>query len=167
MARNRNFINAQRGFLERLVAEYTAPKVERDIVASLPNFRDMTTEQIEQYYENQQLFTDNINKNYIEENTHNFYCKDGTTNVYAKRGFDTEIDEVLDRQLIEKQNWRLETTNTNIDFKAGGRVVIGDRSFYIIKVVNQMSTQTTQNKFYARRNMKRFTKLSVKLLILV
>ena len=167
MARNRNFINAQRGFLQNIVAEYTAPKEEKDIVDSLPNFRDMTTEQIEEYYEGLQLFTDDSNMNYIEENTYKFYCKDGTTNVYTKRGFDIEIDEILDRQLIEKQTWRTQTTNTSIDFKAGGRVVIGNRRFIIIKVVNQISTETIQNKFYARRNMKGFTKLGIKLLILV
>ncbi len=167
MSRNRNFIMAQRGFLENLIAEYTAPKEEKDIVVSLPNFRNMTSEQVRNYYKSQELFTDNENMNYIEENTHRFYCKDGTTNVYTKRGFDIEIDEILMRQLIEKQNWRLETTNTHIDFKAGGRIVIGEKSFYIIKVVNQMSVQTTQNKFQARRNMRGFTRLSIKLLILV
>lgn len=167
MGRNRNFINAQRGFLQNQLGYYLAPKEEVDIVKNIPNFRDMTTKQIQDYYDKRQLFTDENNKEFIDEYKKPFYCKDGTTNVYTKRGFDIEIDEILDRQLVEKQMWRLQTTNTSIDFKAGGRIYVGDRKFTIIKVINQISTETVQNKFYARRNMENWNKLGIKLLVLV
>lgn len=167
MGRNRNFVNAQRGFLQNQLGYYLEPKEEVDIVESIPNWRNMTTKQVQEYYESRQLFTSEDNMDYIKKHRVPFYCKDGTTNVYTKRGFDIDITELLDRQLTEKQTWRLQTTNTSIDFKAGGRIYVGNRKFIIIKVINQISTETVQNKYYARRNMDDWTKLGIKLLVLV
>lgn len=167
MGRNRNFVNSQRGFLQNILAYYLEPKHEVDIVDTIPNFRNMTTKQIQEYYDDRELFTGEENMEYVSKHKKPFYCKDGTTNVYTKRGFDVEIDEILDRQLIEKQVWRLQTTNTSINFKSGGRIYVGDKKFTIIKVINQISTETVQNKFFARRNMENWTKLGIKLLVLV
>lgn len=167
MGRNRNFVNSQRGFLQNILAYYLEPKQEVDIVNDVPNFRNMTTKQIQDYYEKRELFTSEDNMDYISKEKRPFYCKDGTTNVYTKRGFDIEIDEILDRQLIEIQMWRLQTTNTSIDFKSGGRIYVGEKVFTIIKVINQISTETVQNKFFARRNMNGWIKLGIKLLVLV
>lgn len=95
-----------------------------------------------------------------------FKGKDGTSDAYTKRGKDLEFDEYMERQLTQKQAWRLETSNTYIDFVAGGKVFIGDDEYIIIKVINQLGVGNIPNFLKVRNNPRTLNNWGVKTLIL-
>lgn len=167
MARNRNFVNAQRVVNYNIKGYYLAPKKEIDIISDAPNFDKMTTKELEDYVEELKLFTDNEVKEFQDSKKNYFYCGDGTTDVYTKRGLDFEIDEVLDRQLIEKQTWRIATKESYFEFKSGGLIFIGDRKFTIIKVINQLISETTHQKIKAIPNMNHLHRFGEKIIVLL
>jgi len=167
MARNRNFVNNQRVLNYNIKGYYMSPKKSVDIIASIPNWADMDNEEMKEYVNNMKLFTDNEISTFQNDKKNRFWCKDGTTDVYTKRGLDYEIDEVLDRQLIVKQTWRLATRESSFEFKSGGMIFVGDKSFIIIKVINQLAADVAQQKLKAVRNMNLINRYGEKILVLL
>lgn len=95
-----------------------------------------------------------------------FFGKDGTSDAYTKRGADIEFFEYFERQFTEKQSWRFETSNSYIDFKVGGKVIIGQKEWIIMKVINQLNIGNVGNVIKARRNMNLIYRWGIKTLIL-
>lgn len=95
-----------------------------------------------------------------------FFGKDGTSDAYTKRGADIEFFEYFERQYTEKQAWRFETSNSYIDFKVGGKVIIGQKEWVIMKVINQLNIGNIGNVIKARRNMDLIYRWGIKTLIL-
>jgi len=149
-------------------ALYRAPKEELDFKEELDDFETMSAQDL----------LDLIPTNWYEENDQDywvddyvhFWGKDGQTNAYVKRGIDNEIDEPLDRYQINKFAWLFATEDNHIYFKAGGKIRTNGRDWFIIKVINQQSTYTIQNKYNAMDtgpDNKRLLRFGLKTLVLV
>lgn len=106
-----------------------------------------------------------LGKIWVDEKTI-FFGKDGTSDAYTKRGADIEYFEYFERQVTERQAWRFETSTSFIDFKIGGKVIIGEKEWVIMKVINQLNIGNIGNVIKARRNMDLIYRWGVKTLIL-
>lgn len=150
---------------------YYAPKEELDLRTQFPKFETMNLAQLKAKVE-----TDFVN-NFKDENGDTvtmyetrgipFFFRDGKSDVYTKGGYDFQVFEYLDRQLGESQKWRIETNATHLDFKAGGKIVVGEREFIILKVLTIITSGTTPNKFMAMNTPKGFERFAPKLLAVV
>lgn len=106
------------------------------------------------------------NTSYWSKQGITFFGKDGTSDAYTKRGMDLEEVEYLDRQLTEKQAWRLETSDTYIDYKVGAKVFIGNTEYIIVFIINQLNIGNIGNFLKARPNPNIVNRWGVKTLIL-
>ena len=171
MARNRNFVNqGNRLMLQGLEAEYFAPKTELDLAVDFKGFQGLNLAQLKA-----KVQTDFVN-NYLDENGnkttvhelegHTFHFRDGKSDVYTKGGLDYQVVEYLDRQQTQSQKWRMET-NSTIDFKAGGKIVVAGQEFLLAKVLTILTTGTRGNKFLAMRSPVGWQRYGNKMLVLM
>jgi hypothetical protein len=99
-----------------------------------------------------------------------FSCRDGQTNVYVKRGTDEEVEEVFDRQEASVLVWHIATDDNHIDFLAGGKVKAKGAEWFVLKVIQQDSTGTYANRYFAmdtHEDNDRLRRLGLKTLVCV
>jgi len=172
MAFNITQINAgNRMQLQALTGYYHAPKKELDIIKDIPNFKEMNLAQIKAMINKDFSKFGNVDETetleYIEKNGQMFKFRDGKSDVYTKGGLDYEVFEYLDRQMGEKQKWRLETNNTHVDFKAGGKIYVAGEEFVIVKVLTILSSGTNKQKYIGMNTPKNFMKYAPKMLAVI
>ena len=76
-------------------------------------------------------------------------------------------DDFLFEYPVESQKWRIETSATHLDFKAGGKIIVGEREFIILKVLTIITSGTTPNKFMAMNTPKGFERFAPKMLAII
>jgi hypothetical protein len=150
---------------QTLRAKYYAPKTRRDIEELYPDFKTMSPLQIKQLYSNN--FLNEHKGDFVSEDGTSFKYKDGTEDVYVKSGYESDVFEYLERNMMDKKKYRIVTDNTVVEFVAGGRVEIDGVLFEIIKVIALTSDISTQNKFRAMRGAKNPQSYAPKLLALI
>jgi len=149
-------------------AWYRAPKEELDFKDELDDFESMSADDLmalipTNWYEE-------TDADYWVDDYVHFWGKDGQTNAYVKRGVDNEIFEPLDRFQTNKFAWLFATDENHTFFKAGGKIKTMGRDWFIVKVINQHSTTTIQNKFNAMDtspNNPRLLQFGLKTLVLI
>ncbi len=171
MAFNITQINAgNRMQLQVLTGYYHAPKKELDIIKDIPNFKEMNLAQIKAMINKDFSKFGNVDETetleYIEKNGQMFKFRDGKSDVYTKGGLDYQVVEYLDRQQTQNQKWRLET-NSTMDFKAGGKVIVAGQEFLIAKVLTILTTGTRTNKFLAMRTPLGWQRYGNKMIVLM
>ena len=129
---------------QTLKAIYFAPTTRSDIEDTIPNYLDMTPQAIKDTYTKNWLEDHKLTN--VEEHGQKFRYKDGTEDVYTKSGYEHDIFEYLDRHFMNKRKYRIITDVSHIDFMAGGRVLIDDEYYEVIKVINMTNDIPTQNK---------------------
>jgi hypothetical protein len=130
-------------------AIYYPPLKERELEDVAPNYSTMSVADLVALYPK-----DYQSKEYnkmVSENGKTFRCKTGNEDVYKKTGYESEVFEYLDRQYGTKRNYRL-TTDANIDFKAGGWILVYGQPFLILKVIDLDNDVTTQNQARFRKH---------------
>jgi hypothetical protein len=150
---------------QTLRAKYYAPKTRRDIEELYPDFQSLSPKQIKELYSKD--FLNEHRGDFLEQEGQSFRYKDGTEDVYVKSGFESDVFEYMDRNMMDKKKYRIITDMTHIDFVAGGRVEIDGIFFEIIKVIGMTSDIPTQNKFRALKGVKNPAQYAPKLLQLV
>lgn len=150
---------------QTLKAKYYAPKNRRDIEEQYPNFQDLSPKQIKELYTND--FLNEHRGDFIEQEGQMFRFKDGTEDVYVKSGFESDVFEYMERNMMDKRKYRIITDVTHINFVAGGRIEIDGIFFEIIKVIEMTSDIATQNKFRALKQVKSPAQYAPKLLALI
>ena len=132
---------------KNITAYYLEPKQDWEYEKELPNYADLSVQEIlDRVPKN---WKNNGDLSYWKSKERIFFsAKDGQTNAYVKRGIDEELDEFLDRQEVQKYAWQL-ATDDPIIFKAGGKVLVMGREYFILKVILQQATGTYQNNFNA------------------
>lgn len=171
MAFNITRINAgNRMALQALKGYYYAPKRELDLVKDIPNFKDKNLAQLKALINTDFAKFGNDegeNLSYVENEGQTFFFRDGKSDVYTKGGLDFEVFDYLDRQMGEKQKWRLETNNTQVDFKAGGKIVVGGEEFVIVKVLTILSSGTNKQKYLGMGTPNNFSRYAPKMLAVI
>jgi hypothetical protein len=172
MARDITFVNqGNRLMLQGLEGHYYAPKKELVLQNDFPNYRTMNLAQLKSMIQTDFIKdfkdTNGDTVTFYDDTPQHFYFRDGKTDVYTKGGLDYQVFEYLDRQLGESQKWRLETNCTQVDFRAGGKVVIAGRDYIILKVLTILTTGTRSNKFMAMRTPNNWQRYGNKLLACV
>lgn len=155
---------------KNIEAHYRSPKVEYNLekeiedsnveINSMQDLLDMIPEN----------WAEEGNDTYWESEKTHFWGKDGQTNAYVKRGVDDEITEPLDRFQIDKFTWHFATDDNHLYFKAGGKVYARGKEWFVVKVITQDSTSSTQNKYNAMDTSpgnKRLLQFGRKTLVLV
>ena len=171
MARDITFQNqGNRLMLQVLEGYYYSPLKELDLQKEYPNFKSMNLSQLKAMIKQDFIkdFTDPTgNKiSFYEKTSQHFYFRDGKSDVYTKGGLDFAVFDYLDRQLGESQKWRLETNCTHVDFRAGGKVVIANKEYIILKVLTILTTGTRGNKFTAMKSPDQWQRFGNKMLAL-
>lgn len=155
-------------FLKNIDALYRAPKKEQDFTSQIENFEDMSLNDLLALVP--ENWHDNEDNDYWEGQKIAFSGKDGQTNAYVKRGVDDEIEEALPRFQYNQYAWYFATDDNHTRFLSGGKVWAKGREWLIIKVINQDTTATIQNKYYAMDTDpydERMLQMGVKTLVLV
>lgn len=172
VAKDITYVNqGQSLLLQAFRGIYFAPKKELDLKNDFPKYQNMNLAQLKALV--QKDFVDNFQNSsgekisMYEEEGQPFYFRDGKSDVYTKGGYDFQVFEYLDNQLGQSQKWRIETNETFIEFKAGGKIVIDEREFIILKVLTIITSGTTPNKFLAMNSPKGFEKFAPKMLAIV
>lgn len=150
---------------QTLKAKYYAPKTRRDIEEQYPNFQDLSPKQIKDLYTNN--FLNEHRGDFLEQEGQAFRYKDGTEDVYVKSGFESDVFEYMERNMMDKRKYRIITDVTHINFVAGGRIEIDGIFFEIIKVIEMTSDIATQNKFRGLKQVKSPAQYAPKLLALI
>lgn len=150
---------------QTLRAKYYAPKSRRDIEELYPDFKTMSPAQIKEIYSNN--FLNEHRGDFIELEGIPFKYKDGTEDVYVKSGYESDVFEYLERNMMNKKKYRIITDNTQVDFAAGGRIEINGAFFEIIKVIAMTSDISTQDKFRAMKGVQNPQRYAPKLLALI
>lgn len=150
---------------QTLKATYYPPKTERDIEQFNPNYRTLSPKELKQKYED--AFMQEHRGEFIEKNGQVFRYKDGTEDVYVKSGYEHEVFEYLDRQLMNKFKYRIITDVTHINFKAGGRVKINGIMYEVLKIINMTNDIPTQNKFRMMPYVNNFQDFAPKVIALI
>jgi len=152
MARNVSKINFLRKIPNQtLRATYYPPKTKRDIEDFKPDFATMSPDEIKNAYAED--FVNEYRDEFIEDYGKSFRYKDGTEDVYTKSGYEHDIFEYLDRNMINKKKYRIITDATHIDFFAGGRVKVDGVLYEVVKVINMTNDVPTQNKYRKNHNI--------------
>lgn len=150
---------------QTLRAKYYAPKTRRDIEELYPDFKSLSPAQIKALYSDN--FLNEHRGDFIEQEGIPFKYKDGTEDVYVKSGYESDVFEYLERNMMDKKKYRIITDNTQIEFTAGGRVEIDGTFFEIIKVIAMTSDISTQDKFRAMKGVQNPQRFAPKLLALI
>jgi hypothetical protein len=150
---------------QTLKAKYYAPKTRRDIEEQYPNFQDLSPKEIKELYSND--FLNEHRGDFVEQEGQVFRFKDGTEDVYVKSGYESDIFEYMERNMMDKRKYRIITDVTHIQFVAGGRVEIDGVFFEVIKVIEMTSDVATQNKFRGLKGVTSPGKYAPKLLALI
>jgi len=154
---------------KNIEALYRAPKQEQQFADELENFETMSVADLLALVPNG--FYDDSQPDYWQDNELiPFVGKDGQTNAYVKRGVDDDIVEYGDRQQTNKYTWKFMTDDNHIVFKAGAKVKVRGRDWFVIKVIVQDSTLSQQNKYNAMDtspNNTRLLQMGLKTLVLV
>jgi hypothetical protein len=150
---------------QTLKATYYAPKSQRDIEEFNPNYKTLKPSELKNLYAD--AFMEEHRGEFTETNGQVFRYKDGTEDVYVKSGYEHDVFEYLDRQLMNKYKYRIITDVTHIDFKAGGRVMINGVFFEVLKVINMTNDIPTQNKFRMMPYVQDFQRYAPKVIALV
>lgn len=171
MARDITFQNqGNRLMLQVLEGFYYSPLKELDLQKDFPNFKNLNLSQLKSMIQKDFIkdFNDENGKkiSFYETNGQHFYFRDGKTDVYTKGGLDFQVFDYLDRQLGETQRWRLETNCTHVEFRAGGKVIIANKEYIILKVLTILTTGTRGNKFTAMKSPERWQRFGNKMLAL-
>mgnify|MGYP001552970413 CR=1 FL=1 len=95
---------------QTLRAKYYAPKTRRDIEELYPDFKTMSPAQIKEIYSNN--FLNEHRGDFIELEGIPFKYKDGTEDVYVKSGYESDVFEYLERNMMNKKKYRIITDNT-------------------------------------------------------
>lgn len=103
---------------------------------------------------------------YLKKHAMLFHGKDGTSDAYTKRGKDNEFMEYMERQMTQGQAWRFETSNSYLNFLAGGKIIIGKKQYTIVLVINQLGVGNIPNALHVRNNPDMLENWGVKTLIL-
>ncbi len=172
MAVDITFVNqGQSILLQGFEGSYHAPKRELDLKRDFPKFKEMNLGKLKGLIQENWVnnFTDSSGNKVTmyDEDGKVFNFRDGKSDVYTKGGLDFEVFEYLDRQLGESQKWRIETSETYIEFKAGGKIVINSKEFIIFKVLTIITSGTAPNKFMAMNTPEGFERFAPKLLAIV
>lgn len=132
---------------KNISAFYLEPKEEWQFENEIPNFNELSVNDLLNLIPKN--WHDNGNKSYWKTTDRQFFsAKDGQTNAYVKRGVDEELDEFMDRQEVQRNTWQI-ATDDPIVFRAGGKVIVMGKEYFVLKVILQQSTGTYQNKFNA------------------
>ena len=150
---------------QTLKGKYYAPLNQRDIEEFNPNYKTLSPKQIKESY--QDAFLSEHRGEFTEKAGTTFRFKDGTEDVYVKSGYEHDVFEYLDRNLMNKYKYRIITDVTHIEFKAGGRIEINGVMFEILKVINMTNDIPTQNKFRMMPYVQDFQRYAPKVLALV
>jgi len=107
---------------------------------NLTNFRAMPL--IENYWGKYRAkrFDKESNRYKFSDEPEDFQYTDGTSDSYVKRGFDEEYIQAITRYEGLEQSYRIMTTNNNLDFAPGDKVIIGNREMHIQKVLPLLNT---------------------------
>lgn len=171
MGRNRNFVNqGNRLMLQGLEASYYAPKQELNLERDFKGFTGWNLAQLKSKVEADFVKSykdaDGNQVSIHEDVERKFHFRDGKSDVYTKGGLDYQVVEYLDRQQTQNQKWRLET-NSTMDFKAGGKVIVAGQEFLIAKVLTILTTGTRTNKFLAMRTPLGWQRYGNKMIVLM
>ena len=160
-------------FNEDIKAWYHAPLNEYDFDKNIKNSNYMESiDDLKKAFEiaigktKVEDVNDRTKGQYFDETGQLFFGKDGTSDAYVKRGLDNDMVSYFERQETSKRTWRFSTSTSNIEFKSGGKVFVGDKEWVIIKVINQLSTNDIENQLKSRRNMNLVENWGYKTLIL-
>lgn len=159
-------------FNENIKAEYYEPLKEYDFENAIRNadfnesILSLKNAYLNRVDRNKRNVSGDSNTKYFSDVSKVVFGKDGTSDAYVKRGLDHDLVEYFERQETEKRSWRFETTNSLINFKNGGKVIIGSKEYIIIKVINQINTADIPNLLNTRPNMELLENWGVKTLIL-
>ncbi len=172
MGRDITFVNqGNRLMLQAIEGYYQAPLSELKLEEMIPQYKNMTLNELKAYIDED--FVDGFvdgdgNKlEYWDDTKVHFFCRDGKSDVYTKGGLDYAVFEYLGNQVGESQKWRIETNATHIDFKAGGKITIGDEEYRILKVLTIITSGTRPNKFLAMKTPTHWARYSTKMLALI
>lgn len=161
-------------FNEDVKAYYYEPLREQDFINNIKESNYMITP--EKLKENmlKRMNKEYEQKNPLTENTQYyssvgipFFGRDGTSDAYVKRGVDSDIAEYFDRQQLAKRSRRFQTSNSSIDFKSGGKIVIGSKEWIIAKIINIQSGSDFDNKVKGTYNMDLLENFGNKIFILI
>lgn len=136
---------------QTLRATYFPPKTIRDIEEQNPDYSELSPNELKALYSDN--FIEEHKGEFWENEGISFRYKDGTEDVYTKSGYEHEIFEYLERNMINKKRYRILTDDTHIDFYAGGRVLIDGQYFEVLKVINMTNDIPTQNKYRGKKNI--------------
>ncbi len=158
MARNISKINFLRKIPNQtLRATYYPPKNRREIedvfkeMSGEDGYENLSIDELKERYS--QDFINEYRGEFIENYGVSFRYKDGTEDVYTKSGYEHDIFEFLDRNLMNKRKYRIITDASHIDFFAGGRVKIDGFFYEVVKVINMTNDVPTQNKYRKNHNI--------------
>lgn len=150
---------------QTLRATYYAPKSRRDIEEQFEDFTNLSPTQIKEYYSSN--FMNEHRGDFVEQEGIPFKYKDGTEDVYVKSGYESDLFEYMERNMMDKRKYRIITDNSHVDFMAGGRVKIDDILFEIVKVIAMTSDVSTQNYFRNKKGIQNAQQRAPKLLALI
>lgn len=142
---------------------------EKDIIES--NYNTSIDDLMKAYNisngnEKPQDVNDRNKTQYFDEDGIYFYGKDGVSDAYTKAGLDNDIVSYFDRQEINRRVWRFSTSASDIEFRAGGKVLIGEKPWIILKVINQLKTNDIENNIKTRTNTTLLENWGYKILVL-
>lgn len=127
------------------------------------NYRAMPL--IENYWgEHYASYVDENDKIRYEEIPSSFQYADGTSDSYVKRGFDEELVQRMTRRYNLERNYRIFVSSPTIDFKPRDKVVIGETTMTIVKVLPLLNTNDVIRHYNFGSHMYR--RMAVKLVYL-
>lgn len=160
-------------FNEDIYAEYLQPKTEYNFEQDIKDSNyNVSIDDLKKSYlianGNERLsnIEDRDKTQYYDETPISFYGKDGVSDAYTKAGLDNDIVAYFERQEINRRVWRFQTNASDIEFRAGGKIVIGKRTWIILKVINQIKTNDIENSLKARTNADLLEYWGYKILVL-
>ncbi len=134
-------------YLKNLSAIYKAPKNQLELQENQIDLSNISYEELLNLVPKN--WHDDESDYWEQTSEQHFYCKDGQTNAYVKRGTDQEIEEYFDREETTIYTWNIMTDDNHIDFRAGAKVRVKGIDWFVVKIIQQDSTSTFANKYYA------------------
>lgn len=159
--------------LKNIGAYYKAPKTQVEFQEMLEYDENMNIANMS-YEEIMSLIPENWHDesgDYWADIPEQFFnAKDGQTNAYVKRGTDEEVEEYFEREETTVYSWHIATDENHINFVSGGKVRAKGIDWFILKVIQQDSTGTYANKYFAmdtNPNNERLKQMGLKTLVCI
>lgn len=159
----------QTPYNENILMYYRQVKTDKEVITDKPDFDKMSIQQRISYLDknfSNGITIDGKKVDIYEDDKIPFYGKDGESDAYVKRGLDIEEIEFLDNQFANGRAWRIETSDSYIDFRVGGQVIIDNTEWRIVKIIYALNTGTSQNRLWANPNTELMQRGATKTLIL-